>query len=138
MKIRKVLIVALIASICLSLYFASAPASAEDIAVTEQEGLCVHHPEHTQVCGYYLETGEETCIHFHDESCGYVAPVEEQPCTHAHDETCGYMEAEEEVPCDQGCIDQDGDGEIDHVEGCAYQPAVEVQPCAHAPDETWG
>lgn len=138
MKIRKVLIVALIASICLTLYFSYAPASAEDIVFTKQDGLCVHHPEHTQVCGYYLETGEETCIHIHDESCGYVAPVEEQPCTHAHDETCGYMEAEEEVPCDQGCIDQDGDGEIDHVEGCAYQPAVEEQPCAHAHDETCG
>ena len=138
MKIRKVLIVALIASICLSLYFASAPASAEDIAVTEQEGLCVHHPEHTQVCGYYLETGEETCIHIHDETCGYVAPTAGSPCTHAHDETCGYVEAREAAPCDQGCIDQDGDGEIDHVEGCAYQPAVEEQPCAHVHDESCG
>ena len=138
MKIRKVLTVALLAFLCLSLYFASAPASAEDIAVTEQEGLCVHHPAHTAACGYEPETEAGVCTHVHDESCGYVAPVEEQPCTHAHDETCGYMEAEEEVPCDQGCIDQDGDGEIDHVEGCAYQPAVEEQPCTHAHDETCG
>ena len=79
MKIRKVLIVALIASICLTLYFSYAPASAEDIAFTEQDGLCVHHPEHTQVCGYYLETGEETCIHIHDETCGYVAPTAGSP-----------------------------------------------------------
>lgn len=138
MKIRKVLIVALIASICLTLYFSYAPASAEDIAFTEQDGLCVHHPEHTQVCGYYLETGEETCIHIHDETCGYVAPTAGSPCTHAHDETCGYVEAEEEVPCDQDCTDLDGDNVLDHIEGCAYQPAVEGQPCTHAHDETCG
>lgn len=138
MKIRKVLIVALIASICLTLYFSYAPASAEDIAFTEQDGLCVHHPEHTQVCGYYLETGEETCIHIHDETCGYVAPTAGSPCTHAHDETCGYVEAEEEVPCDQDCTDLDGDNVLDHFEGCAYQPAVEGQPCTHAHDETCG
>ena len=138
MKIRKVLTVALLAFLCLSLYFASAPASAEDIAVTEQEGLCVHHPAHTAACGYEPETEAGVCTHVHDESCGYVVPVEEQPCAHVHDETCGYMEAEEEVPCDQDCTDLDGDDVLDHIEGCAYQPAVEGQPCTHAHDETCG
>ena len=138
MKIRKVLIVALIASLCLSLYFASVPASAEDIAVTEQEGLCVHHPAHTAACGYEPETEAGVCTHVHDESCGYVVPTAGSPCTHAHDETCGYMEAEEEVPCDQDCTDLDGDDVLDHIEGCAYQPAVEGQPCTHAHDETCG
>ena len=138
MKIRKVLTVALLAFLCLSLYFASAPASAEDIAVTEQEGLCVHHPAHTAACGYEPETEAGVCTHVHDESCGYVVPVEEQPCAHVHDETCGYAEAEEEVPCDQDCTDLDGDNVLDHIEGCAYQPAVEGQPCTHAHDETCG
>ncbi len=138
MKIRKVLTVALLAFLCLSLYFASAPASAEDIAVTEQEGLCVHHPAHTAACGYEPETEAGVCTHVHDESCGYVVPVEEQPCAHVHDETCGYAEAEEEVPCDQDCTDLDGDDVLDHIEGCAYQPAVEGQPCTHAHDETCG
>ena len=137
-KIRKVLTVALLAFLCLSLYFASAPASAEDIAVTEQEGLCVHHPAHTAACGYEPETEAGVCTHVHDESCGYVAPVEEQPCAHVHDETCGYAEAEEEVPCDQDCTDLDDDNVLDHIEGCAYQPAVEGQPCTHAHDETCG
>ncbi len=138
MKIRKVLIVALIASICLTLYFSYAPASAEDIAFTEQEGLCVHHPAHTAACGYEPETEAGVCTHVHDETCGYVAPTAGSPCTHAHDETCGYVEAEEEVPCDQDCTDLDGDNVLDHFEGCAYQPAVEGQPCTHAHDETCG
>ena len=138
MKIRKVFAVALIAAICLSLYFVYAPASAEDLALTAQDGLCVHHPEHTAECGYYLETGENTCSHVHDDICGYVAPVDAQPCNHTHDASCGYVEAREEVPCDKGCTDQDGDGVIDHVEGCAYQSAVEGQPCNHTHDETCG
>lgn len=139
MKIRKVFAVALIAAICLSLYFVYAPASAEDLALTAQDGLCVHHPEHTAECGYYLETGENTCSHVHDDICGYVAPVDAQPCNHTHDASCGYVEARAEVPCDQGCTDDlDGDGMVDHVEGCAYQPAVEGQPCNHTHDETCG
>lgn len=138
MKIRKVFAVALIAAICLSMYFAYSPAFAEDISFTAQDGLCVHHPEHTQACGYYLEAGEETCGHIHDDACGYVAPTEEQPCTHVHDAACGYVEAREAVPCDQGCTDLDDDSVIDHVEGCAYQPAVAGQPCNHTHDETCG
>lgn len=138
MKIRKVFAVALIAAICLSLYFVYAPASAEDLALTAQDGLCVHHPEHTAECGYYLEAGENTCSHVHDDICGYVAPVEAQPCSHTHDAACGYVEAREAVPCDQGCTDLDGDSVIDHVAGCAYQPAEAGQPCTHVHDETCG
>ena len=138
MKIRKVFAVALIAAICLSLYFVYAPASAEDLALTAQDGLCVHHPEHTAECGYYVEAGEAACAHVHDAACSYVEPVEGQPCTHVHDAACGYVEAREAVPCDQGCTDLDGDSVIDHVAGCAYQPAEAGQPCTHVHDETCG
>ena len=138
MKIRKVFAVALIAAICLSLYFVYAPASAEDLALTAQDGLCVHHPEHTAECGYYLETGENTCSHVHDDICGYVAPVDAHPCNHTHDASCGYVEAREEVLCDKGCTDQDGDGVIDHGEACAYRPEGEGSPCTHAHDEFCG
>lgn len=138
MKIRKVFAVALIAAICLSLYFVYAPASAEDLALTAQDGLCVHHPEHTAECGYYVEAGEAACAHVHDAACGYVEPMEGQPCAHVHDAACGYVEAREAVPCDQGCTDLDGDSVIDHVAGCAYQPAEAGQPCTHVHDETCG
>lgn len=138
MKIRKVFAVALIAAICLSLYFVYAPASAEDLALTAQDGLCVHHPEHTAECGYYVEAGEAACAHVHDAACGYVEPMEGQPCAHVHDAACGYVEAREAVPCDQGCTDLDDDSVIDHVAGCAYQPAEAGQPCTHVHDETCG
>ena len=85
----------------------------------EDTGLCEHHPEHT-------------------EECGYREAAEEAPCQHVHDQTCGYMEEKLEVPCDKECVDTDGDGLIDHAEDCAYQPAVEGQPCTHQHDEACG
>lgn len=138
MKIRIITVLALVAAVCLSLYLVYAPASAENIALTAQDGLCIHHPEHTVECGYYVQAGEDACTHIHDDSCGYVEPVEGQPCNHIHDETCGYVEARAEIFCDKDCSDLDGDGVIDHVEGCAYQPAVEGQLCTHTHDETCG
>lgn len=36
-------------------------------------GICEHHLEHT-------------------EDCGYVEAVEGQPCQHEHDSGCGYSE----------------------------------------------
>ena len=85
----------------------------------EDDGLCEHHPEHT-------------------EECGYIEAVEGSPCTHQHDETCGYTLGTEEVPCDKGCTDTDGDEIIDHADGCSYRPAVEGTPCTHVHDENCG
>lgn len=50
----------------------------------EGEGLCDHHPTHT-------------------EQCGYREGQQGSPCNHQHDETCGYREAQPEIPCDKGC-----------------------------------
>ena len=59
-------------------------------------------------------------------------------CTHIHDETCGYVEAMDEVQCDKNCVDDDGDGIINHSENCAYAPAVVGQECSHIHDENCG
>ena len=58
-------------------------------------GLCVHHPEHT-------------------EACGYIPPSEGSPCTHGHDESCGYTTGTEEVPCSMGCMETDESGSVIH------------------------
>lgn len=78
----------------------------------ESDGLCPHHPQH-------------------DDTCGYVEAVADQPCLHQHDGTCGYTEGTPEVPCDKDCTDTDGDGVIDHAGDSAYQPAVSGIPCNH-------
>ena len=122
--------------LCLCMVFPSAAtvvSAAEKPAYTG--GLCEHHPEHTAECGYVEAVEGQPCTHQHDQECGYSEPTGEIPCTHVHDASCGYQEAVAEVPCDKGCVDEDGDGNIDHQEGCAYQPAVEGKPCTHQHDE---
>lgn len=112
---KRVLSLVTALALCLSML----PAGALALEPEEGTGLCSHHTEHTA-------------------ECGYAVPTEGQPCAHQHDETCGYMEAIPETPCDKGCVDEDGDGEIDHAADCAYAPAVEGQPCQHEHDGACG
>ncbi len=113
---------------CLTLLPAAALA-----AGPEDTGLCPHHLEHTETCGYiapaegapcrhehgpecYAETLD--CRHVHDEACGCAVPAEGMPCRHehteecytealncrhVHDETCGYVEAVPGRPCGYVC-----------------------------------
>lgn len=119
MKFKKQLSFILSAIVAFSLCAAPFPAYAEVEETWEDTGLCPHHLEHT-------------------EACGYAKGVLEQPCIHSHDASCGYTEAVDEIPCNMECTDADGDGIIDHMESCIYQPAVEGQPCSHQHDETCG
>lgn len=52
-------------------------------------------------------------------------------CEHHKEHTteCGFVTDRQEVPCNKECIDQDGDGKIDHQEGCDYDPGK--QPCQY-------
>ena len=47
-------------------------------------GLCEHHPEHTEDCGYTEGTEGAACEHEHTEDC--YTPVKK--CIHEHDESC--------------------------------------------------
>lgn len=58
--------------------------SAPDQPAEGQEGLCKHHPAHT-------------------EECGYAPAAPAQPCSHQHDAGCGYVPAQPEVPCNRNC-----------------------------------
>ena len=84
-------------------------------------GLCEHHLEHTEDCGYTEGTEGAACEHEHNESCypvlegsvsGNTATPSEaeeaQPteCPHErgeHDGTCGYIPATEGTPCGYTC-----------------------------------
>ena len=65
---------------------------------TESDGLCEHHTEHTEACGYREAVAGKPCGHEHDETCGYIEGVEDS-CAHEHDENCGYAKAVEGHPC---------------------------------------
>lgn len=53
-------------------------------------GICEHHTEHTEGCGY---AEERDCRHEHSQEC-YTAEGEPD-CHHEHDEDCGYAKAHE-------------------------------------------
>ena len=61
------------------------PASAVEAGVSAvHTGLCEHHPEHTEDCGYTKGTEGAACEHEHTEDC--YTPVKK--CIHEHDESC--------------------------------------------------
>lgn len=82
------------------LYAEEAPGQTKTAA---QAGLCSHHPEH-------------------DESCGYQEAQEALPCT------CGYdLSSEEGADQSDGPLPEDRpDG---HAEDCTYREAVPEAPC---------
>ena len=69
--------------------------------VTSESGLCEHHTQHDESCGYTEGTAEIPCSHEHDESCGGLTDPE--ACNHTHDEACGYVPATEGTPCTYVC-----------------------------------
>ena len=93
--------------LCLCLLFmlfpATAFASGEDSnrTFTDGSGLCEHHTQHDESCGYTEGTAEIPCSHEHNESCGGLTDPE--VCNHTHDEACGYVPATEGTPCTFVC-----------------------------------
>ena len=69
--------------------------------VTSESGLCEHHTQHDESCGYTEGTAEIPCSHEHNENCGGLTDPE--ACNHSHDETCGYVPATEGTPCTFVC-----------------------------------
>lgn len=128
------------------------PASAVEAGVSAvHTGLCKHHPEHTEDCGYTEGTEGAACEHEHTEDC--YTPVEK--CIHKHDESCYPVlegsvsentatssEVEEVQPteCTHECSEESGciTKELscphergEHDESCGYIPATEGTPCRY-------
>lgn len=64
--------------------FAMVANAVEDVPL----GICEHHKEHDEECGYVEAVEGQPCTHEHDEECGYVEGSEASECTHVHDEGC--------------------------------------------------
>lgn len=77
----------------------------------EEDGICPHHPAHTEECGYAAPIEGQPCGHVHTEECysdGVLPAGDEEKeadtCTHGeHDAYCGYVEASAESPCRYEC-----------------------------------
>ena len=128
------------------------PASAVEAGVSAvHTGLCEHHPEHTEDCGYTEGTKGADCEHEHTEDCYPLV----NKCIHEHDESCYPVlegsvsentatssEVEEAQPteCTHECSEESGcikkklscpheRGEHDDSRG--YIPATEGTPCGY-------
>ena len=128
------------------------PASAVEAGVSAvHTGLCKHHPEHTEDCGYTEGTEGAACEHEHTEDCYTLV----KKCVHEHDESCYPVlegsvpentatssEAEEAQPteCTHECSEESGciTKELscphergEHDDSCGYIPATEGTPCGY-------
>ena len=114
-------------------------------------GLCEHHPEHTEDCGYTEGTEGAACEHEHTEDCYTLV----KKSIHKHDESCYPVlegsvpentatpsEAEEAQPtaCTHECSEESGciTKELscphergEHDDSCGYIPATEGTPCGY-------
>ena len=128
------------------------PASAVEAGVSAvHTGLCEHHPEHTEDCGYTEGTEGAACEHEHTEDCYTLV----EKCIHEHDESCYPVlegsvsentatssEVEEAQPtaCTHECSEESGciTKELschhergEHDDSCGYIPATEGTPCGY-------
>ncbi len=101
-------------------------------------GLCPHHPEHTDACGYAAPVSEQECAHAHDDSC-YTAQTS---CVHQHTAQCdpdldpdGAAGADGPALCahvctqDSGCVTLTPACPHEHDDACGYVPAAPGAPC---------
>ena len=128
------------------------PAFAVEAGVSAvHTGLCEHHPEHTEDCGYTEGTEGAACEHEHTEDCYTLV----KKCVHEHDESCYPVlegsvpentatssEVEEAQPteCTHECSEESGciTKELscphergEHDDSCGYIPATEGTPCGY-------
>ena len=116
--------------------------AAAEVESPADVGLCIHHTQHTEDCGYTEGEKETPCVHAHTEDC--YAPI--KLCVHEHGESC-YPVAEDsasentaerephtcthECSEESGCITEKLDCRHEHNADCGYSPATEGTPCTY-------
>lgn len=116
--------------------------AAAEVESPADVGLCIHHTQHTEDCGYTEGEKETPCGHAHTEDC--YAPMKQ--CVHEHGESC-YPVAEDsasentaereprtcthECSEESGCITEKLDCRHEHNADCGYSPAAEGTPCTY-------
>lgn len=145
-RLNRMLSTLLICSMVMTLMPTTVFATNRKDAVMEEYagGLCEHHPEHDDECGYSEGIAGTDCSHEHTDDC-YTEVVK---CTHRHDEDCYPDEIiwdDEATPsdadrwepedcphiCDEesGCITKKLNCQHEHDEECGYSPATRGTPC---------
>ena len=125
------------------------PAFAEgilDSAGVETDGLCEHHFQHTDECGYAEGAPEapcnhehtedcyklvEYCIHQHTESCYPAEIVLENTVTPSDEERRNATECSHQCSEESGCVTRELECQHIHDAGCGYAPAEPGTPCTY-------
>ena len=150
---KRIVSLTMVLALCLMLLPASAFAAEDSGAAIGTGGLCAHHTEHDEACGYVEGIAESPCTHEHSEDCY----TEVTSCTHEHTGEC-YPASDSSIPEDgttssedesvlpeasepslcshvcseeSGCIKQELDCKHEHDDECGYAPATEGQPCTY-------
>ena len=145
---KRILSILLLCCMVLTLLPTAAFAADEETYTLSPDtgGLCEHHPEHDEACGYAEEAAEIPCSHEHTEECYSLITR----CVHAHTAECypaesvsenadGLSEAENAAPTEcvhgcteeSGCILQTSDCKHAHGKDCGYAPASMGKPCTY-------
>lgn len=69
-----------------------------------EAGLCEHHQQHDENCGYSEGTEEVPCSHEHTEDC-YTLVTN---CIHEHTEECYGEDSTEPDSCNHVCSEETG------------------------------
>ena len=128
------------AFVCLCMLMALVPSMAYAGDTVSVGGLCEHHTQHDDACGYSEATTETPCTHEHTEDC-YTLVTK---CVHEHTAECysdGILPADgEEKTADScshqcseesGCITKELNCNHEHDASCGYVPATEGTPCTY-------
>ena len=133
MKLRKRLAALTLAG---AMLISTLPMHALATENTNTSGMCEHHPQHTEECGYSEGTQGTPCGHQHTEEC-YTMQVS---CIHQHTQACypeqpEQSEQPEPTACthacseDTGCVTNLLDCKHIHDDSCGYTEGSEGSPC---------
>lgn len=121
------------AFVCLCMLMALVPSMAYANDTVYTGGLCEHHTQHDDACGYSEGTAEVPCNHEHTEDCYTLV----ENCVHGHTEECYSAGSTEPDLCshacseESGCITKELNCNHEHDENCGYVPATAGTPCTY-------
>ena len=145
-------ITAILMTAVMTLTMPGVPTLAVEIGASVVDtGLCEHHPEHTEDCGYTEGETGTPCSHEHTEDCYTLV----KKCVHEHDASCysdydasglentataSDPEKIEATACEHECSEESGciTKELncvhergEHDDTCGYVPVKEGTLCTH-------
>ena len=136
---KRIISLAMVWVLCLMLLPTSAFAAEDSGAVIGTGGLCAHHTEHDDTCGYVEGSAESPCTHEHSEDC-YTKVTS---CTHEHTGEC-YPASDSSIPED-GTTSSEDESVADTMSSddesgkdTTLPEAAEPSACSHVCSEESG